>query len=740
MKRSFATALHASALVLSLCFTQAPAQSPPRLTVDVLATPSGTTFNTLRSAIAFHNLVSPNALQDIAIRGRLGPINQVVVHGDSVENWSTAGAIVIPRNVNIFWDVANSDLDPFGRRAPAVFSGAAAGTNATAFRMNPTDSHTRSNTTLKGIKIVAFATGIEWFPTTSGTVGATFRQIGFNQTTVGMTFSPLSPVTTIDALTTDCRFANVPQPTWIGGGRAGGITNLADHIRYYIASGGAITGQVDTCKFSSDTTNVITGSPVFTDAGIYMEIFQTGTLQPLILENEFLGNADTSLPGRNGMLYGVYVDVLGRMTDATFTIQQCWFEKCGFDGTMMFAGEQGMPHLGLLPGEFWFEQWFEYGYWSQFLLNPFYGAMSPHFLFPVITDCSYVTNGTLAPLFSIYPEDGHGVSLRTYDFGQLAMRVNSCDASGTSAGHPNVGITANARDGVYVSSDWYLPLSNNGYFAGAMRETRNNSSVQESEIFVNGRHGVTARLVDGSGNPGVKGNRIHGNAVNGVDFTSMSTVNLYVTGFPPTGPARTRVFSPTDDLANDVVIAQPFAWNNFIYNATATLESQQIGINEHTRSRTLFLNEVLPDVRSNTGIIHNSIVGQTVAGIVMRDVIQYTIWYMPPWVGTVAFGNISKFNAGGNPAADIVDVNFTTSILYNCNASYFGSSGNINADPLFANASVGDLHILATSPCVNLVGAHPPIGHIVDDFDLQARPYVNGAPPALYNDMGADEL
>jgi hypothetical protein len=732
MKRSPSVAPGATLLCFAFLVPAAAAQGPPQLTVDALAAPSGTTFNNLRSAIAFHDANFPNALQNIAIRGRFLPSGQLVLHGESVEGWIGGGPIVVPRNVNIFWDLPNSDVDALGRRAPVIFSGANSGPAPTAFRMKPNDTQSRANTALTGLFIVAFNVGVEWFPTTAGVVGATFTQLGFNQDVVGMWFSPQGAGTTVDALTTNCKFVNRPQPAWMGGGRSGGLISLQDHVRYYVDSGGWIAGQVDNCRFTSDTVDPVSGAPVFTMNGIYMEILQNGTLRPLILDNEFLGNADTTLPSANGMLYGVYVDVVGRQTDASFTIKQCWFEKCGYDGTMMFAGEQGVAQTVLLPGEFWFEQWYEFGYWSLFLLNPYYGAGGPHFLFPVIVDSSYTANGTLAPLFSPYPEDGHGVSLRTYDFGQLAMRVTSCDTAGTSAGHANVGIVQNARDGVYISSDWYLPISDNFYVRGAMRETRNNSWVEQSELYENGRHGAEARLVDGSGNPGVKGNRIHDNAVNGVDFTSMSTVNL------SGGPARTRVFGATDDLANDIVVAQPFAWNNYVYDLAATGLSQLVGVNEFTRSRTLFVGEVLPDVRSDTGIIHDSIVGQAAAGVQTRDT-GNGVGSIYGWVKTVVFGDISKFNAGGNPVADIVVLAGAPSISFNCNATYTGSFGNIDVDPLFANRLLGDLAIPATSPCVNRVNAFPPIGLLQDDFDLQPRPYAPGAPPSSYNDMGADE-
>ena len=115
-------------------------------------------------------------------------------------------------------------------------------------------------------------------------------------------------------------------------------------------------------------------------------------------------------------------------------------------------------------------------------------------------------------------------------------------------------------------------------------------------------------------------------------------------------------------------------------------------------------------------------------------------------------GNLS-INSGVNCSTVVVPVVFKSNILYGntvsgggrqlgggamCSASYSDvgpdpapGATNINADPMFVNASQNNFHLLATSPAKD---AADPAATLAQDFDGDARPQ------GPRRDMGADEV
>ena len=95
--------------------------------------------------------------------------------------------------------------------------------------------------------------------------------------------------------------------------------------------------------------------------------------------------------------------------------------------------------------------------------------------------------------------------------------------------------------------------------------------------------------------------------------------------------------------------------------------------------------------------------------------------------GTIRFANCIVYNdVSGEIANDTVSV---VSIIYSDIQGRYPGIGNINKDPLFVNASAGDLHLQPGSPCL---GAGTPNGAPATDLDGTPRPN----PPS----MGAYEL
>ena len=116
-------------------------------------------------------------------------------------------------------------------------------------------------------------------------------------------------------------------------------------------------------------------------------------------------------------------------------------------------------------------------------------------------------------------------------------------------------------------------------------------------------------------------------------------------------------------------------------------------------------------------------------------------------------GNVGTMNAntGISCPSVFVPLTFSSDIVYgntvsgigaqiggaDCSCTYcdvgptsVAGTGNINADPLFANAAAGDFHITANSPCKDVAD---PAATLNVDFDGDTRPQGSG------RDIGADE-
>jgi hypothetical protein len=76
-------------------------------------------------------------------------------------------------------------------------------------------------------------------------------------------------------------------------------------------------------------------------------------------------------------------------------------------------------------------------------------------------------------------------------------------------------------------------------------------------------------------------------------------------------------------------------------------------------------------------------------------------------------------SAPGSTGQEIDNEFGTTTVSYSDLQTGFAGTGNLKADPLFAGAASGNLHVTATSPCIK---AGTPISGLTKDLDGNARP------------------
>ncbi|MBI4007041.1 MAG: right-handed parallel beta-helix repeat-containing protein, partial [Planctomycetes bacterium] len=134
-------------------------------------------------------------------------------------------------------------------------------------------------------------------------------------------------------------------------------------------------------------------------------------------------------------------------------------------------------------------------------------------------------------------------------------------------------------------------------------------------------------------------------------------------------------------------------------------------------------------------IYNNTILSNTGAGIYCKDGASPTVF------NNIVVSNTASSGGGGmfadestTPDADDNDVWNNSAPQYGGDGWDFGIAGkNINADPRFVNAAVGDYHLKDTSPCIN-VGTGINYGAPNHDFEGETRPF-NGKV-----DIGADEF
>jgi hypothetical protein len=645
----------------------------------------------LYKSIRFAVSDAPSSTTRIMVRGRF-VAGQAVLHTDAIEGWLALGPIVLRDNLSVEWDSANSDLGSGGLPTPAVLtgSGISAGLGSTAFSFDQQAPVTQANASIKGIQIVAFDVGIDWRPANGAlsSVGVTLDSVRFNQCIRGFHIEP-GAATPVAPLVTACSFENTAQAPTIGGDRGTGLIALANHVDLIGDGTDDIRGEYTNCLFTSDAANA-GGGAISVIAGISAQ-FSTGSSATFTVTNcDFQGNGSAIPHAANGMLIGIYFFANGRMPASTFLVQNSYFQDCGYAGAILLA--RGQAVVALNPD-------------GSYL----YDSNQPGYISPEIRSCTFLHNGYVATSLGagVSKDIGHGVVARAYDFGLLLADVHDCDATGTSGSHPNLGITANALDGVYIHSDWWLPEVGNVYTAGVITFTQNSSRVGTSRVYTNLRHGVEILMQEAGGNAGVKGNRIYNNAGDGVHIEAIGALDWFV-------DPRERVW------------ATPVAWNNFVYNVAGASPVQVNGIRARFTEDSVNHTLSNPNIVGIVGVLFNTSTNQSANGIEVRKITPFIA--SPPL--TSVEDNIAFFNTG----TDMVLLRVKND--YNCSSNLIGAH-NITANPQLVSYLTGDLHLLGTSPCIDQDPVWP-IGYsqTQDDIDLQTRPR---GPTGRY-DIGADEF